>query len=44
MSVREIAPVRVQTQGRVPNGTRELAAAKVGSLLRIAAEPALQPV
>jgi ribosome-associated translation inhibitor RaiA len=41
MNIREAAPVRVETRGRVPDGTRELAAAKVGSLLRIAAEPAL---
>lgn len=41
MKTRETAPVRVETQGKVPDGTRELAAAKVGSLLRIAAEPVL---
>lgn len=33
--------VRIETHGRVPEGTPELAAAKVGSLLRIAAEPVL---
>jgi ribosome-associated translation inhibitor RaiA len=33
--------VRIETHGKVPEGTPELAAAKVGSLLRIAAEPVL---
>ena len=33
--------VRVETHGRVPEGSADLAAAKVGSLLRVAAEPVL---
>jgi hypothetical protein len=33
------AGVRVATHGRVPAGSADLAAAKVGSLLRVAAEP-----
>jgi ribosome-associated translation inhibitor RaiA len=33
--------VRVETYGRVPEGSADLAAAKVGSLLRVAAEPVL---
>jgi hypothetical protein len=33
--------VRVDAHARVPEGTAELAAAKVGSLLRLAAEPLL---
>jgi ribosome-associated translation inhibitor RaiA len=41
MKAIKTAPVRVETHGRVPDGSRELAAAKVGSLLRIAAEPTL---
>jgi ribosome-associated translation inhibitor RaiA len=35
------AAVRIQTHGKVPDGAHELAAAKVGALLRIAAEPVL---
>ena len=41
MKATKTAPVHVETHGRVPDGSRELAAAKVGSLLRIAAEPTL---
>lgn len=41
MKATKTAPVRVETHGRVPDGSRELAAAKVGSLLQIAAEPTL---
>ena len=41
MKATELGPVQVETRGRVPNGSQELAAAKVGSLLQIAAEPAL---
>ena len=37
----ETAAVRVETHGRVPRGSADLAAAKVGSLLRVAAEPVL---
>ena len=33
------AGVRVATHGRVPAGSADLAAAKVGCLLRVAAEP-----
>jgi ribosome-associated translation inhibitor RaiA len=33
--------VRVETRGRVPEGSADLAAAKVGSLLRVAARPVL---
>ena len=41
MKAAETAQVRVETHGRVPNGSAELAEAKVGSLLRAAAEPVL---
>jgi ribosome-associated translation inhibitor RaiA len=41
MKSTETAPVRVEIHGRVPDGSRELAAAKVGSLLQLAAEPVL---
>ncbi len=41
MKSTETAPVRIETHGRVPDGSRELAAAKVGALLRITAEPTL---
>jgi hypothetical protein len=37
----ETAAVRVETHGRVPRGSADLAAAMVGSLLRVAAEPGL---
>ena len=37
----ETAAVRVETHGRVPNGSADLAAAKVSSLLLAAAEPIL---
>jgi ribosome-associated translation inhibitor RaiA len=41
MKTTEAAPVRVEVHGRVPDGSRELAAAKVGPVLRLAAEPVL---
>ena len=41
MKTTETAQVRVELHGRVPDGSRELAAAKVGSVLRLAAEPVL---
>jgi ribosome-associated translation inhibitor RaiA len=41
MKATQTAPVRVETHGKVPDSSPELAAAKVGSLLRIAAEPVL---
>lgn len=41
MKATESAPVRVEIHGRVPDGSRELAAAKVGSLLRLASESVL---
>jgi ribosome-associated translation inhibitor RaiA len=34
-------PVQIEAHGRVPDGMRELAAAKVGSLLKLASEPVL---
>ena len=37
----ETAAVRVEAHGRVLRGSADLAAAKVGSLLRVAAEPVL---
>ena len=39
MRAAQTATVRVQTNGRVPHGTAELAEAKIGSLIRVAAEP-----
>jgi ribosome-associated translation inhibitor RaiA len=41
MKTTETAPVRIEIHGRVPDGSRELAAAKVGPVLRLAAEPVL---
>lgn len=41
MNAVQTVPVRVETHGRVPEGMRELAAAKAGSLLRFAPEPVL---
>ena len=41
MKAVETPPVRVETHGRLPDGATGLAAAKVGSLLQIAAEPVL---
>ena len=41
MKAAETATVRVQTHGRVPNGSADLAAAKVSSLLLAVAEPVL---
>ncbi len=41
MNAVQTVPVHVETHGRVPEGMRELAAAKVGSLLRFASEPVL---
>lgn len=41
MTTAGTAPIRVETHGSVPGGAPELAAAKVRSLLRIAAEPVL---
>ena len=41
MKTIETATVRVETHGKVPNGSADLAAAKVGALLRVAAEPVL---
>ena len=37
----ETAAVRVETHGRVPDGSADLAVAKVGSLFRVLAEPVL---
>jgi len=41
MDAVQTVPVQVEMHGRVPEGMRELAAAKVGSLLRFASEPVL---
>jgi len=41
MKAAQIAQVRVETHGRVPDGSAELAEAKVSSLLQAAAEPVL---
>ena len=41
MNAVQTAPVEVEAHGRVPDGMRELAAAKAGSLLRFASEPVL---
>jgi ribosome-associated translation inhibitor RaiA len=41
MNVVQTTPVQVEAHGRVPDGMRELAAAKAGSLLRFASEPVL---
>ncbi|SRR5579871_4754920 len=41
MRTAQTAPVRVETHGRVPDGSAELAEARVGSLLRAASEPVL---
>ena len=41
MRAAQTAQVRVESHGRVPDGSAELAEAKVGSLLRAAAEPVL---
>ena len=41
MKATRTTAVRVQTHGRVPNGSADLAAAKVGSLLLAVAEPVL---
>jgi ribosome-associated translation inhibitor RaiA len=41
MNAVQTVRVHVETHGRVPEGMRELAAAKVGSLLRFASEPVL---
>ena len=41
MNATETATVRVETHGRVPNGSADLAAAKVSSLLLGVAEPVL---
>jgi ribosome-associated translation inhibitor RaiA len=41
MNAVQTVPVQVDTRGRVPEGMRELAVAKVDSLLRFAAEPVL---
>jgi ribosome-associated translation inhibitor RaiA len=41
MNATETVQVRVEIHGRVADGNRELAAAKIGSLLRLAAEPVL---
>jgi hypothetical protein len=41
MNFTETAEVRVETHGRVPDGSADLASAKVGSLLLVAAEPVL---
>jgi len=40
-AIRQSHRSRVETHGRVPDGMRELADAKVGSLLRFASEPVL---
>jgi ribosome-associated translation inhibitor RaiA len=39
MNAVQTVPVQVEMHGRVPAGMRELAVAKVGSLLRFASEP-----
>ncbi len=41
MNAVQAMPVQVEVHGQVPDGMRELAAAKAGSLLRFAAEPVL---
>jgi ribosome-associated translation inhibitor RaiA len=41
MNAVQTVPVQVETHGRVPEGMRELAAAKASSLLRFASEPVL---
>ena len=41
MKATDTAAVRVETHGKVPNGSADLAAAKVSSLLLVAAEPVL---
>jgi ribosome-associated translation inhibitor RaiA len=41
MNTVQTMPVQVEAHGRVPDGMRELAAAKTGSLLRFASEPVL---
>jgi ribosome-associated translation inhibitor RaiA len=41
MSAADTAALRVETHGRVPDGSADLAVATVGSLLRVAAEPVL---
>ena len=41
MKATEAVQVRTETHGRVPQGIRELAAAKISSLFRTAAEPVL---
>ena len=41
MNAIQTMPVQVEAHGRVPDGMRELAAAKTGSLLRFASEPVL---
>jgi ribosome-associated translation inhibitor RaiA len=41
MNAVQTVPVQVEAHGRVPGEMRELAAAKVGSLLRFASEPVL---
>lgn len=41
MNAVQTVPVQVEMHGRVPEGMRELAVAKVGSLLRFASEPVL---
>jgi ribosome-associated translation inhibitor RaiA len=42
MNAVQTTPVQVEAHGQVPDGMRELAAAKTGSLLRFAPEPVLQ--
>lgn len=41
MTAADPAAVRIKSHGRVPEGAADLARAKVGSLLRVAAEPVL---
>ena len=41
MNAVQAMPVQVEAHGQVPDGMRELAAAKAGSLLRFASEPVL---
>src|SRR6516162_1013367 len=41
MNAIQTMPVQVEAHGRVPDGMRELAAVKTGSLLRFASEPVL---
>jgi ribosome-associated translation inhibitor RaiA len=41
MNAVQTTPVQVESHGRVPDGMRELAVAKTGSLLRLAVEPVL---